>query len=396
VRKDVALLVFAYSVFLSACAAGSVSSIEVRPPEHFVRTGDRSVVILHDFGDGYDGIAPEGALIEDSFGNLYGTTNGGGINGVGTIYEISESTGQETILHQFAGPDGAGPLAGPIRDAAGNLYGTTGLGGARGSLGVVYKLAPNGTETVLHKFHGGSDGAHPIGALVRDLAGNLYGTTEDGGSGSIGSGTVFQVKGYKETVLYRFSGADGSSPDGGLVRDASNNLYGTTSTGGAYGSGVVFKLSPSGNETVLYSFNGIDGLGPDEETLVLDSSGNLYGTTNGGGPADWGVVFSLSSEGKYTILHAFAAKYGGLLPWTGVVRDTRGNLYGTTAEGGVANHGALFRVSASGDEKVLIRFNGSDGSLPEAPPLLSSGNQLYGTTTQGGAYNGGVLYHVLP
>src|SRR5579863_4732514 len=212
VRKDVTLLVFAYSVFLSACAAGSVSSIEVRPPEHFVRTGDRSVVILHDFGDGYDGIAPEGALIEDSFGNLYGTTNGGGINGVGTIYEISESTGQETILHQFAGPDGAGPLAGPIRDAAGNLYGTTGLGGARGSLGVVYKLAPNGTETVLHKFHGGSDGAHPIGALVRDLAGNLYGTTEDGGSGSIGCGTVFQVKGYKETVLYRFSGADGSSP----------------------------------------------------------------------------------------------------------------------------------------------------------------------------------------
>jgi uncharacterized repeat protein (TIGR03803 family) len=187
----------------------------------------------------------------------------------------------ETVLHSFSGNDGAQPIAGLIADGNGNLYGTTAKGGASGN-GVVFKLAPGGTYTVLYSFTGGSDGRFPQAGLIADSSGNLYGTTQFGGA--TGNGVVFKLTpGGTETVLYSFCHlpgcTDGAYPQAGLIADSSGNLYGTTPYGGASNDGVVFKLASGGTETVLYSFlGGGDGAFPGA-ALIADGSGNLYGTT---------------------------------------------------------------------------------------------------------------------
>jgi uncharacterized repeat protein (TIGR03803 family) len=260
-----------------------------------------------------------------------------------------------TVLHTFIGlSSGAFPAAGLGRDNAGNLYGTTEEGGdsACGSgfsfgCGVVFKLDTTGRETVLHRITVSADGAFPAAGLVRDNAGNLYGTTEEGGDLSCGSGSgfgcgvVFKLDtSGRETVLHRFTGAaDGGTPAAGLVRDAAGNLYGTTRGGGdlaceiGFGCGVVFKLDTSGRETVLHRFTGgADGSAP-LAGLVRDNAGNLYGTTEEGGELP-GVVFKLDTTGKETVLHRFTGGADGGYPAAGLVRDAAGNLYGTTVYGG--------------------------------------------------------------
>jgi uncharacterized repeat protein (TIGR03803 family) len=296
-----------------------------------------------------------GPLIRDGAGNLYGTTqNGGDLNciaflvpGCGTVFKISAG-GKETIVHSFSGgpTDGATPLAGLVADSAGNLYGTTYVGGigCNGQgCGTVYKINPSGTETVLYSFTGGADGSNPYYVdLVLDPAGNLYGTTVGGGDLTCGGhgggcGVVFKVDPTgKETVLHAFAGGtDGGGPSSGLVRDSQGNLYGTASSGGTCRScGLAFKLDPTGNETVLHNFT-------EEEVqpalsasrLLLDPAGNLYGTTLYGGSLSDGTVFEVSSQGVYTMLHSFASS-DGEFPVAGLVRDNAGNLYGTTSGGG--------------------------------------------------------------
>ena len=258
------------------------------------------------------------ALTQDSKGNLYGTTLGGGefcmeYGGCGVVFRV-DRTGNETVLYNFCPngwgkcTDGAFPQAGLIRDAAGNLYGTTSGGGAHG-VGTVFKLCPTGAETVLYSFAGGADGANPFAGFIRDEAGNLYGTTTGGGPS--GQGTVFKVDpAGSETVLYSFTGGtDGGYPEAGLIRDEKGNLYGTTFFGGldspfcSYFCGVVFKVDTTGLETVLYSFTGgADGLNPGAG-LMLGKGGDLYGTTAyGGADSDpscatgigCGVVFKLT------------------------------------------------------------------------------------------------------
>jgi uncharacterized repeat protein (TIGR03803 family) len=217
------------------------------------KTGKETV--LHTFTGGADGSDSLGALILDGVGNLYGTTFLGGRgcpDGCGVVYRMNK-TGNETVLYRFAGPlDGQDPHAGVIRDAAGNLYGTTTNGGAHG-WGAVFKLDTTGKETVLHSFTGGSDGGRSRGSgVVRDAAGNLYGTTFSGGTGScpdrgygVGCGVVFKVnKAGRESVLHQFTGTDGANPRAGLLRDAAGSLYGTTPNGGVYGFGEVFKIAP--------------------------------------------------------------------------------------------------------------------------------------------------------
>jgi uncharacterized repeat protein (TIGR03803 family) len=294
----------------------------------------------------------------------------------GVVFKLSPS-GTETVLHAFTGhpTDGAAPVGGLIRDPAGNLYGTTANGGAfspcsQGPLvacGTVFKLGPTGTETVLYNFTGGPDGANPLGCLIRDAAGNLYGTTVAGGVGSKlcagGCGTVFKVApSGTETVLYSFTGgADGGQPTAGLISDAAGNLYGTTYGGGRSGAcfagggscGVVFKLSPTGTYTVLHSFTGgADGGNPDAG-LIQDAAGNLYGTTYGGGASSLGVVFELircdsgSSGYDFKVLHSFTGP-DGASPYSPLVRDAAGNFYGTTAHGGAYGGGAngvVFRLT---------------------------------------------------
>jgi uncharacterized repeat protein (TIGR03803 family) len=292
-----------------------------------------------------DGAWPYAGLIRDAAGNLYGVATGGGGSGYGTAFKVAK-TGKETTLYTFSGADGATPFAGLVQDAAGNLYGTTSTGGAS-SVGTAFKLAKTGKETVLHSFTGtGGDGSYPEAGLVRDANGNLYGTTVSGGASVYG--TVFELnKTGKETVLYSFSGGtDGGYPlYGYLVRDAAGNLYGTTELCGAWGVGTVFKLDKTGKETVLYSFTeGADG-GYPLAGLVRDAKGNLYGTTESGGASDYGTVFKVDSTGKETVLHSFNGSTDGGSPYAGLLRDAKGNFYGTTSTGGASGYGTVFKLT---------------------------------------------------
>src|SRR5579864_3085558 len=253
-----------------------------------------------------------------------------------------------TVLHSFTGPstDGAIPTAALVKDAADNLYGTTAFGGLSNcsvfgdvGCGTIFKLDPSGNETVLHRFFG-ADGAFPAASLVRDAAGNLYGTTVNGGGAgfcrNFGCGTVFKLDPSGAlTVLHAFVGSsDGGNPTAGLIMDAAGNLYGTTGFGGDFGPGAVFKLDPSGNETTLHSFSGPDGREP-SAPLIMDAAGNLYSTTFRGGAANAGNVFKLDpATGSLTVLHEFTGGSDGGHPGAGLIMDSSFNHKGTTESGG--------------------------------------------------------------
>jgi len=312
--------------------------------------------VLHNFpATDRDGLFP-GAVIFDTAGNLYGTTGVGGAYDEGIVFELTPKTGggwTEKILHAFGnGRDGIQPSPGLVFDTTGNLYGTTSAGGTYNG-GTVFELTPKAdggwTEKILHDFGDGSDGSDPVAVLTFDSAGNLYGTTANGGSGCLGGcGTVFELtpqagQHWREKVLHKFKhdGRDGFYPTAGLVLDANGNLYSTTASGGADDSGVVFELMPKAGESwtekVLHSFNITAGRYP--SPLILDAAGNFYGTTSTGGAHDWGTVFELThkSGGGWTekVLHSFN-KNGrdGTGPNAGVVFDAVGNLFGTTVGGG--------------------------------------------------------------
>jgi uncharacterized repeat protein (TIGR03803 family) len=306
--------------------------------------------VLYSFAGGSDGANPHAGLIHDSAGNLYGTTVYGGVNactsGCGIVFKV-DSTGKETRLYEFLGTsDGSAPFSSLARDSAGNLYGTTSGGGASG-FGVVFKLDTAGKLTVLHSFTGGSgDGKNPFAGLIRDSAGNLYGTTQNGGVSNYG--TVFKLDATNtETVLYSFSGGvDGGYPYyGHLIRDKAGNLYGTTYAGGTFNFGTVFKLDTTGKETVLHSFAGglSDGQFP-FAGLVRDSAGNLYGSTYFGGAFSTGTLFKVDKTGVETVLRSLSYSSDGGYPYAGLILDTSGNLYGTTSAGGPASAGVVFRL----------------------------------------------------
>jgi uncharacterized repeat protein (TIGR03803 family) len=301
-----------------------------------------------------------------------------------------------TVLYSFTGgADGSSPTTGLIKDSAGNLYGTTG-GGAFGA-GVVFKVDKHGTETVLYSFMNSSDGGFPQSGLIRDTAGNLYGTTETGGA--FGLGTVYELSPTGvETVLYSFAGpgGDGSNPLGGVVRDTAGNFYGTTSAGGSFALGTVFKLSSTGTETILHNFgNGTDGTAP--HTGVIRSGSTLYGTTLAGGSLGVGTVWKLSSSGIETILHNFAGgQTDGAFP-EGALLLANGNFYGTTFEGGThGGPGIVYELSLHGTETVLHNFaeGADDGGTPFAGVIRDAAGNLYGTTGFGGPSNEGTVYEL--
>jgi uncharacterized repeat protein (TIGR03803 family) len=375
-----------------------------------------------------DGSQPLAGLLRDTKGKLYGTTEGGGINGNGTVFKV-DSSGNETVLYSFMGPttggpgaDGSNVEAGLVVDKAGNLFGTTGNGGVSG-LGTVFKLDSLGNETVLYRFTGpatggqGADGAFPVAALVMDKAGNLYGTTANGGVS--GFGTVFKLDTFgNETVLHSFAGpdtggpgSDGAIPRSRLVIDNKGNLYGTTLYGGPSGYGTVFKVDSSGNETLLHSFtnSGGDGAVP-FEGLLMDKVGNLYGTTTRGGSFDLGTVFKLDRSGNETVLYRFSGPQtggpnaDGASPFAGLLMDTKGNLYGTTNYGGASGFGIVFKLDISGKERVLHSFTGpitggpgAEGAYPWwAGLVMDSKGKLYGTTFGGGVFGQGTVFTLVP
>jgi uncharacterized repeat protein (TIGR03803 family) len=359
--------------------------------------------VLYSFsGTPSDGANPYAMPVFDGR-NLYGTTVGGGSHGYGTVFKL-EPSGIETILHSFDfdGSDGYTPYASLVLHK-GILYGTTQLGGAYGQ-GTVFEMTPIGngwTETILHSFSlNGKDGAQPFASLIFDKYGNLYGTTYAGGDYS--DGTVFELApSGTETILhsFAFNGSDGYFPYASLIMGG--NLFGTTTYGGLYGCagdgcGTVFELTLSGKETILHSFGGSgDGSGP-YGRLVRDTKGNLYGTTTAGGAYNYGMVFELTlSHGKWTetILHSFQSDgTDGIDPAEGLVFDKSGNLYGATNGGGVYNYGAVFKLSppsggsSSWAEMILWSFgNGIDGRYPEGGLVFDNEGNLYGVTGYGGA-----------
>ena len=362
------------------------------------------------------GANPYSPLVIDSAGNLYGTATTGGRHNFGTVFRLTPAADKwvATVLYSFkGGEDGDLPYGGVILDGAGNLYGTTTSGGKPPcSCGTVFELTPSTTgawtKTVLHRFSGGGDGGTPAAALVFDSEGNLYGTTLNGGA--FNEGTVLKLTPsstgkWTEKILHNFGSGvnDGVNPQGSLAIDSSGNLYGTTTTGVYNAGGVAFKLSPDSiggwKETILHPFGASgDGKGP-YGGLILDSAGNLYGTTiSGGKKENAGTVFELTpSSGVWTetVLHSFTAGTDGKSPYGNVVLDSAGSLYGTTAYGGSA--GTVFKVAQSSGvwrEAVIVNFGNQTGDNPNAGLVFDTAGNLYGTTVDGGMNGFGTVFEL--
>lgn len=295
------------------------------------------------------------------------------------------------VLYYFSvTSNGQYPFANVVSDPHGTMYGTTMDGGAHGK-GVVFKLDRHGNETVLHSFDG-KDGKYPFAGLFRDASGNLCGTTVYGGSS--GMGTVFKLdKHGTETVLHNFRGdkTDGGYPYGDLLGDGHGNLFGTTNIGGAHHYGTVFKLDRNGRESTLYSFDGGVHGGSPYSSLVADAAGNLYGTTSLFGTLGFGTVFKLDPAGNETVLYSFTGAEDGAYPYAGVVLDHEGNIYGVTTGGGLSCYygdgcGVVFKLDRAGQETVLYSFagGGTDGAYPYGTLVMDPKGNLYGTTLSGG------------
>ncbi len=327
---------------------------------------------------------PEAGLIMDSSGNLYGTAINGGVDGDGTVFELARGNGALTALASFNYANGADPQAALLMDSSGNLYGTTESGGAD-SQGTVFELAQgSSTITALASFNG-SNGANPQAGLIMDSSGNLYGTTAFGGGSS--DGTVFELAKGSSTIttLASFNGSDGEVPNG-VIMNSSGNLYGTAQGGGANSDGTVFELAKgSSTITTLASFNGTNGDNP-LGGLIMNSSGNLYGTAEYGGADDRGAVFELASgSSTITTLASVNGSTNGANPQGALIMDTSGNLYGTTVGGGANGSGTVFEL-AKGSKTItaLTSFTFSTGESPLAGLIMDNSGNFYGTAWAGG------------
>lgn len=361
--------------------------------------------ILYSFFLG-DASNPNSGLVFGKKSTLFGMTPLGGDFGVGTIYKV-DLFGNEQILYSFTDSNDGGDPQGTLAvDKIGNLYGATCLNGANNA-GTVFKLSTSNTFSVVYAFQGGSDGSCPMGGMVFDKLGNLYGTTFRGGAAN--AGTIFKLTpSGTHTVLYSFAGgADGSSPNGGLAIDGKGNLYGTTSSGGS-GFGTLFSLSASGTHTVQWSFfNGPDGASPNGGLVLY--KGIYFGTTQGGGTGGAGIVYGWSPTHPHGlgIYWAFTGGADGGNPVAGVASDKKGNLYGTTVSGGANFLGTVYRLQIAVPpitETNLHSFGlDPDGQFPRGGVVLDKAGNLYGTASVGGSdpncdggFGCGVVFKVTP
>jgi len=402
-----------------AIAAGSASLAAQDNPAMW------RITTLYAFTGNADGAVPYGGVVLDPAGNVYGTTtNGGdfggencGTYGCGVVFKI-DPRGHESLLHTFTGPsgDGANPYEGVTRDSAGRLFGVTPFFLA------LYELQPSATfcaavlcpwnESVLYNnSDDGQYGGIPTGIPVVDAQGNIYATSNTGGSGTncggVGCGFVFEVDAQGQfTVIHNFNfqgGTDGYLPTGPLLLMADGSLYGTTLSGGSDGAGTVYKIDANGNESILYSFTGgSNGFSP-ESGVIADGQGNLYGTTPVGGQhsslcdgGTCGVVFELSPNQNgwsESVLYSFQGGADGGNPYGGLLRDSQGNFYGTTDVGGVCQYGPycgiVYKLDSAGNKTTLWNFQFlTDGGIPGFGSLvMDQQGSLYGTTIYGGDLN---------
>ena len=396
--------------------------------------------VIHDFAGGLDGSEPTSGVTLDAAGNLYGTTFEGDAL-TGTVYRLVHKSSSWVLmplyLFPYEGSGGSIPYARVIFGKDGSLYGTAAFGGnlqgCSGGCGAVFNMKPTPNppitplspwiETPLYVFAGGTDGANPFGAdIIFDQAGNLYGTTYNGGGGSCtgGCGTVYKLTpssgSWTESILYTFTqNGDAQHPWGGVTFDTAGNLYGTTVYGGAYGKGAIYELTPAGagwTETVLYSFTGgTDGANP-YAGVIFDQSGNLYGATSAGGSGNGGTVFELTaSKGSWTfnLLYSFSGASGQFSagPLANLAFDSAGNLYGTAHGAGAYNFGSAFKLTSGAGGWTYTSLHdftgGNDGGYPRSSIAFDKNGNMYGTAAQGGTGSSGncsgpcgVIFEITP
>jgi uncharacterized repeat protein (TIGR03803 family) len=436
------LLLFTLAIVCSFASLGSSAPAGGGTTE-FTPSNAARESVLYTFRGSPDGSYPVGALVADDVGALYGTTYTGGYTGssacsglgCGTVFKLTPSASgyTESTLYSFrGGPDGSNPNGGLIVDKTGAVYGTTVWGGISGSgsgtgYGVVFKLTPSGTgyaQSVIHVFQSGTDGANPHAGLMLDEAGALYGTTSSGGVSGCSCGSAFELTPsgtrYLETILHRFGGAgDGYDPEAGLVADKAGALYGTTVWGGVGAYGTVFKLTPSRtgySESVLYNFSNLRRGANPRAGLIVDRMGALYGTTTHGGAYGErgsnygeGTVFRLTPSPKgyeEHVLHNFSRRKDGEDPEAGLIADKTGALYGTTCcFGGERAYGTVFKLTPSARDKysesILFHFTGpKTGEGPYGGLIVDKEGALYGTTSGGGGGCGnsgcGTIFKLAP
>ncbi|MGA2190479.1 MAG: choice-of-anchor tandem repeat GloVer-containing protein [Steroidobacteraceae bacterium] len=363
----------------------------------------QTFTLLHSFAGGStDGYQPKAGLVQATNGDLYGTTTAGGTDDNGVVFKIT-AKGKLTAVLSFEystnGTDGSQPYAGLIQN--GELYGTTDAGGTSAE-GTVFKVTPAGKLTTLHSFVKNTDGANPRAGLIRGAnGGDYYGTTYLGGNNGVG--TAFKITpGGTLTVLHSFNGSsDGGDPVGPLVLAANGDFYGTTYWGGASGAGTgtgtVFKLTPGGKLTTLFSFcaQGSSGCtyGANPAAgLLWATDGDLYGITNSGGLYGYGTIFKITTAGTLTTLHSFDST-DGANPVAGLIQATDGNFYGTTSGGGAGGEGTVFMMTPDWTLTTLYSFcsqtNCADGGVPNAGLLQATDGDFYGTTYENSAGSGG-------
>lgn len=405
---------------LSVGMAAALAAVSLTLLVTAARSAAQTETVLYNFtSTGSAGGFPNLTVAFDGSGNIYGTTTT-------AVFKLIPQAGggwTERTLHVFRGtPDGSAPFGGVVLDAAGNVYGLT-TGGGRGNGGTAYELIRSATgqytEKILHHFGRNQDGHTIFGRPTLDAAGNLYGTTQLGGTDN--AGTVFELiptsEGpWTEKILHTFTlGGDGLNPMVGVAFDAAGNLYGTTTNGGANNGGTAYRLSPqtdgSWTEAIVYSFPFIQPSSSSEPdgSLLLDQAGNLYGATIYGGTHNFGVVYKLSpqSDGSWTetILHSFNGNgTDGFNAFTSLIFDKAGNLYGATMSGGVDQgidgKGTVFELSPQANgtwtESMLFSFNGTDGASPQWGGLtMDAEGNIYGGAF-GGANGVGVVFEITP
>jgi uncharacterized repeat protein (TIGR03803 family) len=384
-----------------------------------------TVKVLYSFSDGNDGGYPDSDLVADSAGNLYGTTVEGGAFGSGTVFKLAPSGNSwiQTVLYSFtSGADGGQPYGGVTLDAQGNLYGTAVVGGTfTGSncvdfgCGVVFKLTKSGgnySPSVIHSFAGGNDGYGPGAGVTFDKNGNLYGMTPTGGAD--GLGVIYELRPgpngtWTETVAHTFTGGDdgASGSAGRMILDSAGNLYGVATTGGRNGDGVVFEFSPSQAVSfkTLYAFQGQPDAGYPYAALTFDPSGNLYGATYYDGANGFGAIYKLTQTNgiwSESVLYSFKGGADGQYSLGNLIFDAKGNLYGTTSEGGSGcSCGVIFKLTPSGKqnwtESVPYRFKGiPDAGFVYNGMVTDGAGSFYGTSVHGGTSDEGSIFKFTP